>query len=217
MDKELQRRVDEVNKEMLIEDDESQSEPEELQKPIDFYQAQQNASYEASKRPRAYGSPAQMAIVVDKMLDNFRQEHYNISRNLYNHLMDVENRDNAEYLRQKYMTQEALPLVESFVETYGVDAVLNSPRVLKGLDSIMITPNGSGDGFTKAYLRQMHKGQAGEPSTSDAKLAYGMAKVRALADSDDIRGAVSMAKSLKKKVDEGELSASEKDYITRRY
>lgn len=212
MDKDLQKRVNEANKEMLIEDDESQPETEELQRPIDYYQAQQNASYEALQRPRVYGSPAQMAIIADKMVSDFKQTHYNVSRNTYDHLMDVEARDNAEYLRQSYMTQEALPLVESFVETYGVDAVLNNQRVLDALDEIMITPNGFGNGFTKSYLQQMHKGQAKHASASDAKVSYDLAKAKSLADQDDIRGAVSMARAIKKKVDDGELSASEKDY-----
>lgn len=181
--------------------------------PVDYYQAQQNAAYEASQKPKTYGSPAQISQVVDEMVDDFKQEYYNVNKNAYDHYLDANAPDQAEYMRQDYMVKNALPLVESLVETYGVDAILNNKDALRKLDEVMITGNGSGDGFTKGYLKQMHGNQSsGSPSESDMEITYGLQKVRNMADSDDIRGSVNEAQRLKEKVDNGELSASENDY-----
>lgn len=181
--------------------------------PIDLYQAQRNAAYTASQKATAYGSPAQIGRVVDDIVDDFKQARYNVSINQYNHLKDANAPDQAEYMRQDYMVKNALPLVESLVETYGVDAILNNKDALKKLDEVMITGNGSGDGFTAAYLKQMHKQQLGsQPSTSDAEVTNALRKIRAMADNDDIRGSVTEAKRIKEKVDNGSLSASEDDY-----
>lgn len=181
--------------------------------PTDYYQAQRNAALAASQRPKVYGSPAQLNTVVEQMIDDFKQTDYNVNKNQYEHLMDVGTTDQAEYLRQGYMMSEALPMLESLVEIYGVDALLNNRQALEKIDEVMITGNGSGKGFAESYLKQMHKDQMNTTkSSSDAEITSGLRRVRRLADSDDIRGSVSEAKRLKEKVDNGELSASEEDY-----
>ena len=181
--------------------------------PIDYYQMQENAAYEASQKPVAHGSPAKMGQIVDKMVEDFKQSRYNVAKNQYDHLLDADAKDHAEFMRQDYMTKNALPLVESLVDIYGEDAELNNKDVLSKLDSIMITDNGSGDGYTKGYIKQMHKQQMGtQGSDSDMEVMYGLSRVKQMADNDDIRGSVSEAKRLKDKVDRGELSASDDDY-----
>ena len=183
--------------------------------PIDLYQAQRNAAYTASQKVTAYGSPAQIGRIVNDIVNDFKQAYYNVSINQYNHLKDVDAKDQAEYMRQDYMVKNALPLVESLVETYGVDAILNNKDALSKLDEVMITGNGSGDGFTAGYLKQMHNQQmGGQPSPSDMEVTRALSKIRAMADSDDIRGSVTEAKRIKEKVDKGELSANEIDYQT---
>lgn len=209
MDKNFEKRIDEVNDMMLSDAPEEPSQPQ----PIDYYQMQENAAYEASQKPVAHGSPAKMGQIVDKMVEDFKQSRYNVAKNQYDHLLDADAKDQAEFMRQDYMTKNALPLVESLVDIYGVDAVLNNKDVLSKLDSIMITDNGSGDGYTKGYVKQMHKQQIGtQGSESDMEIMYGLSRVKQMADNDDIRGSVSEAKRLKDKVDRGELSASDDDY-----
>lgn len=189
------------------------SEQPQPAEPVDYYQIQENAAYEASQKPTAYGSPAQIGKVVDQMVDGFKQEYYNVNKNAYDHYLDASAPDQAEYMRQDYMTKSALPLVESLVEMFGVDALLNNKGALSKLDEVMITNNGSGDGFTKGYLKQMHQQQIGtQGSDSDMEVVYGLSKVKQMADNNDIRGSVTEAKRLKEKVDNGELSASSDDY-----
>lgn len=213
----LRKQITEVTDE-FFEENTSQSSPEAPEqpkqaRPIDYYQAERNAAYEASQKLTTHGSPAQMIKVVDELVDNFKQTDYNVNKNQYDHLLDTEARDTAEYLRQTYMTEQALPLIESVVETYGVDALINNSKALAKLDEIVLTPNGSSAGFTKGYLAQMHKDQRGESAaTSDMEVINGIRKIKAMADSDDIRGSVAKAKRLKEKVDNGEASASEDDY-----
>lgn len=213
MDKEFEKRIDQVNDQMLSEGSSEPAEAPSQAKPIDYYQAQRNAAYEASQKVTAYGSPAQIGRIVGDMIKEFRQERYNVAMERYKHLIDANAKDQAEYMRQDYMVKNALPLVESLVETYGVDAILNNKDALSKMDEVMITGNGSGDGFTAAYLKQMHKQQmGGQPSQSDMEVTRALSKIRAMADSDDIRGSVTEAKRIKEKVDNGALSASEDDY-----
>lgn len=213
MDKELEKRIAQVNEEALAESSQEPAEGQEQVRPRDYYQMQQNAAYTASQKPTVYGSPAQMVTIVKQMVEDFKQTDYNINRNQYNHLQEYEAYDTAENLRQGYLVNEFFPLVESLVEIYGTDALLNSPRALATLDEVAITPNGAGDGFTKGYLMQMHKGQQAQaPSESDIEVAYGVEKAQRLADQGNVRGGVNLAKQLKDRVDKGELSASDKDY-----
>lgn len=194
---------------------EASQEPEEgLEgaRPVDYYQLQRNSAYEASQRPTTYGAPAGVQTVVDKMVEKFKATDYNVNKNQYDHLKEYEANDAAEHLRQGYLNTEFLPLVEGLVENYGVDALLNNKRVLAKLDEVVISPNGSGAGFTKGYLMQMHKGQQSTPSQSDAEVAYGVLKAKHMADNGNVRGGVNLAKKLKERVDRGELSASESDY-----
>lgn len=213
MDKDFEKRIDEVNDQMLSDGSQEAQEAPSQTKPIDLYQAQRNAAYEASQKATAYGSPAQIGQIVDNIVDDFKASRYNVAINQYNHLKDANAPDQAEYMRQDYMVKNALPLVESLVETYGVDAILNNKDALSKLDEVMITGNGSGDGFTAAYLKQMHSQQmGGQPSPSDMEVTRALSKIRSMADNNDIRGSVTEAKRIKEKVDRGQLSANSDDY-----
>lgn len=202
-----------VTEEMFSQAAPGPAEQPQTAEPVDYYQMQENAAYEASQKPTAYGSPAQIGKIVNKMVDEFKQTDYNVSKNQYDHLLDVEAKDQAEYLRQDYMNKSALPLVESLVEMYGVDAILNNRDALSKLDEVMITGNGSGDGYTKGYLKQMHKQQLGtQGSESDIEVTYGLSRIKQMASNDDIRGSVVEAQRIKEKIDNGSLSASPEDY-----
>ena len=189
-------------------------EDQEQAKPIDYYQAMRNDAYEASQSPTVHGSPAQLPIIVDKMVEDFKQTDYNVNRNQYDHLREYEANDEAERLRQNYLVTEFLPLVESVVEIYGPSALLNSQKALDKLDEVALTPNGSGHGFTEGYLMQMHKGQTPRGSRSDIEVSYGLAKAQDMANDGDIRGGIGLAKNLVERINRGELSASEEDYET---
>ena len=212
MDNELKKKVDKANEEMVVEAPQKAVEEPGTLKLVDYYQAMRNAAYTASQSPTVHGTPAALPIIVDKMVESFKQTDYNVNRNQYDHLIEYDAKSTAENLRQGYLVNEFFPLVESIVENYGVDALLNSPKALAKLDEVAITPNGSGGGFTKGYLKQMHKGQTATPSKSDVEIAYGIAKAKQMAGDGNIRGGVGAVKKLKEKVDKGELSASDSDY-----
>lgn len=215
MDKELKQRMDKANEQMVVEASQEPAEGPQTSQPIDYYQAQQNSAYEASQSPTVHGSPAGLTKIVEKMVEDFKQSNYVADKDRYDYLTNNDARGPAETFRQNYLVSKFFPLVESIVENYSVDSLLNNPKALAELDSVAITPNGSGDGFTKGYIQQMHKGQLNNsPSQSDIEVKWQLMKARKMADDGDIRGGVSLAKRLKQKVDQGELSASEKDYET---
>ena len=218
----LQERINKANNQMLTGDDPVgapaqptlQPQPESsVPQPTDYYQMQANAAQEASKRPTAYGSPAEMKQVVKELTTNASEKYYNAYKHQYDHLIDANNINGAKQMANEYMMYHALPIIASLVETYGADAIINSPDTLEQLDSIMLTGNGSGDGYTRAYIKQMYSQNLGTNSSkSDIEVARGLQKATGIASQGDIRSAVGIAKTLKEKIDRGELSASPEDY-----
>ena len=215
----MQDRIEQVAKEELARAKEArraaQEVPEQPPAPqaSDYYQMQTNAAYEASKHPTAYGSPAEMKQVVKELVDNTSEKYYNAYKHQYDHLVDANDMNSAKQMANEYMMYHALPVIASLVETYGADAVINSPDTLEQLDSIMLTGNGAGDGYTKAYIKQMYSQNLGtNKSTSDIEVIRGLQRATGIANQGDIRSAVGMAKALKEKIDRGELSASSEDY-----
>lgn len=218
----LQERINKANNQMLTGDDpvgapaqpSPQPQPEApVPQPTDYYQMQANAAQEASQRPTAYGSPAEMGQVVDNIVKESSEKYYNAYKHQYDHLVDANDMNGAKQMANEYMMYHALPVIASLVETYGVDALMNNKSALEKLDSIMLTGNGDGDGYTKAYLKQMYSQTLGtNESKSDIEVTRGLQKATGIANQGDIRSAVGIAKTLKEKIDRGELSASPEDY-----
>lgn len=217
----MQDRIEQVAKEELARAKEArkaaQEAPEQAPslQPQDYYQMQANAAYEASQRPTAYGAPAEMSQVVDEMAKDVEDHYYNAYNNQFQHLIDMNDNNGAQQTAQEYMMQYALPLVASLVEMYGADALLNNKNALSKLDSVMLTGNGAGDGFTESYLRQMHSQTLKtQGSQSDIEVVRGLRRAMGTASQSNIREAVAIARSLKNRIDKGELSASPEDYRT---
>ena len=218
----LQARINKANNSMVTGDDPvgapsiaPQEAPEQPQMPQahDYYQMQQNAAYEASQHPTVYGSPAEMGQVIDDMVTNTAEKYYNAYKNQYEHLIDANDYNGAKQMANEYMMYHALPMIASLVEMYGADALMNSKGALDKLDSVMLTGNGEGDGYTRSFLKQMYSQNLGtNSSSSDIEVRRGIQKASGVADQGDIRSAVGLAKSLKERVDNGELSASPEDY-----
>lgn len=217
----MEERINKVNNKMLNGDDPvgaPQPAPEPQTAPqsspvADYYQMQANAAQEASQRPTAYGSPAEMRQVVDALVKETAEKYYNAYKRQYDHLIDANDMNRAKQTANEYMMSHALPAVASLVETYGADAILNNKDALAKLDSIMLTGNGAGDGYTRAYLKQMYSQDLGSTgSVSDAEIVHGLRKAMGIANEGDIRSAIGLAKNLRERVDKGELSASPEDY-----
>lgn len=220
----LQERINKANNQMLTGDDPvgapAQTPPEPqpeapMPQPTDYYQMQANAAQQASQSPTAYGSPAEMGQVVDSMVKEASEKYYNAYKHQYDHLVDTNDMNGAKQLANEYMMHHALPIIASLVEMYGADALVNNKGALEKLDTIMLTGNGAGDGYTKAFLKKMYSQILGtRSSSSDAEVVRGLQKATGIAEQGDIRSAVGIAKGLKEKIDRGELSASPEDYST---
>ena len=112
------------------------------------------------------------------------------------------------------MESSFLPSVEALTAAYGPDAVLANRDVLGMLDDVAISRNGRGDGYTASFIRSMDSDERGQVgSQSDSEVVNAIKKIRQLNRRRDIRSAVGMAENLKKRVDAGELSASDDDYM----
>lgn len=213
-----QEAIERVTKQMFSEsasDNEPTDSPEPAQggaggEAVDFYQQKQESSYRASQKPKTHGSPKQLGMIVSKMVKSCTRD-FREARSQFDSV-SMTNPDEAENIKMSYMEQKYLPLVESLASEYGTDALINSERALDELDSLALTANGYGKGYTKAYLKAIrNEGTMGKGSSTDAEVSNKIAHIERMAGKDDIRGAVSLAKRTLSKINEGSLSASDED------
>ena len=129
-------------------------------------------------------------------------------------LKDRGERGRAEILRQQYMQENFIPAVEIVVNATSPDEVLNSERALGELDKYALL-EGSGKGYTAAYIRQAYGNQLGrQKGRSDPSVSSGVMRMNALLDGGDVRAAVGVANDLKDKIDRGDAMADDIDYET---
>lgn len=179
--------------------------------PIDLYQAKRNDRYEKSGRASSYGSPKTLNTIAQQMADTIVPQ-YNVAVNQFNHLQEYGMNDDAQAFADDYMENDFIPVVMGLVDQYGADSILKNQRVLDTLDAKALTGNGDGAGYTAAFIRTMAPEVQGTvASVSDIELEDRINDLKEM-NTDDPRGAISMAVSLKERVDNGELSASADDY-----
>lgn len=120
----------------------------------------------------------------------------------------------ANLLRDQYMREEFLPAVEVVANTVSPDELLNNKTALARLDEMAISGGRRRmDGYTAAYIRSAYRDVLGQASgESDETVIDGVRSVNSLMDSGEASGARGTARRLKKKIDAGELRASEDDY-----
>ena len=98
------------------------------------------------------------------------------------------------------------------VNASSPDDLLNSKRALEELDKYALL-EGSGKGYTAAYVRQAYGNQLGQvKGRSEPSVKLGVQRINMMLDNGQIRSAVSLASKLKDQIDKGEKSSSDEDY-----
>lgn len=121
-------------------------------------------------------------------------------------------RGRSELLRQQYMQEDFIPAVEVIVNATSPDEVLNDKKVLSELDKYALLA-GDGKGYTASYIRQAYGNQLGDKtSRTDPSIRSDIIRIHELLDNGEVRTAYSIADRIKKKVDDGDITADEIDY-----
>lgn len=191
-------------------------EPVESLEPVDVYQQVQDRIYDVEQKDYPKGASYAVTMATNAVIDGHGAEGlakaYSRAKNDIETLKSQGERGRAELRRQQYMQEFFLPAIEIVINSTSPDELLNSVKALDTLDKYALL-EGSGKGYTSTYIRQAYGNQLGQQTgRSDASVRSGVMRINALLDDGQIRTALGVANSLKKKIDSGEAIADDIDY-----
>lgn len=184
----------------------------------DIYQRNIDARREAGRKQSPRGSSQMVLRIVQDAINGLDGREglahaYKRAKDDSDLLRERGDKARAEMVKQQYMEERFLPIVEVAVNFTSPDEVLNSEKALRTLDDYVLS-TGSGRGYTASYVRTAYGEQLGKvPAHSDAYTTDAMRRIRRLAFVDNLRGAYGLAKKLKGEIDRGEHQISDADYL----
>lgn len=189
--------------------------------PVDIYQRNQDARIEEFNKKRPRGSSTLVKAVTQSIIDGavpgdgLAAAHKRAEEDSES-LKERGEIERSELARQQYMDEKFLPAVEAVVNYTSPDEVLNCKDALSALDKYALGV-GSQKGYTAAYIRQAYGDMLGQDlngnlDRSDDAVREAVCKITKLADHDEIRTAIGVAKQIKKSIDNGEHIANDDDY-----
>lgn len=220
-DEELEKRIKKANDKFISEADDGQDTTfGEAEAFVDIYQNGANKVREESKKIRPNGSSTLVKAVTRAVVDGDGAEGLAHAHKRAKDDSDIYRRrgerDRAEVAKQQYMEEHFLPAVETVISYTSPDELLNCKEALSALDKYVF---GTGDstGYTASYVRSAYKDLLGQDldgrfDQSDPAVTDAVRRIRFLANRDDIRTAIGLAKRIKKQIDDGEHLASDADY-----
>lgn len=184
--------------------------------PVDLYLRNQKKMRDMSEKSYPRGSSRIVSAAVYSVVDGQGGEGlahaYKEAKEDVDTLKRMEERERADLRRQQYMQEYFLPAVELVVNSASPDEVLNSKQALADLDEYALL-EGSGKGYTAAYIRQAYGNQLGQVKGRDEpNVRNAIMRINSLLDNGEIRTAVGIASALKEKIDRGESMASDMSY-----
>lgn len=183
--------------------------------PVDIYQQTQDHIYDVGQKSFPRGSSPIVNAAVASVIDGAGAEGlaraYKRAKDDCESLMDKGERGRAQLLRRQYMQEYFLPAVEVVVNSASPDDLLANKKALDELDKYALL-EGSGKGYTATYVRQAYGNQLGQvQGRSDDFVSDGVRKINMLLDDGEVRAALSIANSIKKKIEDGEAVADDND------
>lgn len=184
--------------------------------PVDIYQRNMDRIIETNQKSFPKGSSKAVDMSLYAVIDGVGAEGlahaYHEAEEDIDTLKERGERGRAEVRRNQYMQEYFLPAVEIVVNSTSPDEVLNSKRALDMLDKYALL-EGSGKGYTAAYIRQAYGNQLGQQTgRSDHSVRSDVMRINAMLDSGQIRTAVGVANKIKDKIDHGDAMADDIDY-----
>lgn len=216
-------RLDESFSTIIKKQSEKKEEEEEAPYvPVDLYQRDLDAIRVEAKKRRPNGSSALVKTVTQSVIDGDDVPGAGLAAAYKRAEDDSEfykrkgEPDRAEIARKQYMDEKFIPAIETVVNYTTPDEVLNSKDALSALDKYALVL-GNAKGYTAAYIRSAYgnllgKDLYGDFGNSDPTVKETVCRIKLLADTDQIRTAVGLAKQLKKQIDNGEHMAGDEDY-----
>lgn len=191
-------------------------EPEEAPEPVDVYQRDRVRIRDVNTKSFPKGSSAIVTMAANSVVDGAGAE--GLARAFKRAKDDSESlkargeQGRAELRRRQYMQEYFLPAVEIVVNSASPDELLSNDRALKELDKYVLL-EGSGKGYTAAYVRQAYGNQLGQAKSKDDNFVRGsIQRLNMLLDNGEVRAALGLANKIKDRVDKGEAMADDASY-----
>lgn len=182
----------------------------ETTQPNDVYQNRRNEMYDTKTR-NARGAMPRMKLDLSALQDSNIKYAHKKALDDSEYYTSICNKQYANMVKQKYMEDEFLPVVDALVRMNGLGAVQSNQQVLSELDGLTLLNGNQGHGYTQAYLASMY-GLEDAVERTDAMVEKAIREIKYLCANDQIRSAVGKANDIKKRIDAGENVASGEDY-----
>lgn len=187
-------------------------EPAAPQMPVDFYQ-QRRAARRDQPVARVKGASKKLMLDLESLLDGGLEDAYRKAVDDSESLRAEGELARADMVRQQYMEESFLPLVDALIRLNSQEEVLASQDALETLDSLAMTPGGGkSDGYTSVYVSSMYEPVAEQVFTTDAEVADGIRRINALCNRGNVKPAIAIANKLLEGISMGENRATPDDY-----
>ena len=182
--------------------------------PIDTWQVYADARREYARKQFPNGATKKFGLAAEGVREGLKTA-YNVAKANADNAAKRGDKMRASVWRQQYMEDKFLPAIDAMVLLGSADELLNAKDVLSAFDSMtLLDDNLSGKGYTESIVRSLYDDKLGKKgSRSDAIVREGVQKVRDLTRVGNIRLAVKTAEKLLSKIDAGENSAEDTDYM----
>ena len=215
----LVSRINEANDKYVADDGgtlpDNQSNAEaslQNQMPVDLADLMRRQRLKESRTPRPIGASPRVKTDIEYMSKKIERE-YNLAKDTIKTLASNGDTARARMAQDQYMNDTFLPLIESLTHIVPADELMNASSSLDELDKYVLTPGGSGAGYTRALLQQLYaNGEGTTNPRTDGMVEDAVRRIKCMVADGQIRTAVGLATKTKSSIDKGEHSASQEDY-----
>lgn len=209
----LDERINAVNDEMVTEV-EGTEEVVSSNQLTDLLQQQRNA-WRSTQPRKARGATPKAQVDTSLLRDSGVQQQHKKAKDDSDYYTRIGNKQYASMIKQQYMTDYYLPIVDALVKLNGMDAVLTNQDILKQLDSLTLLDGTRGNGYTQAFIKTMYRPEqtvVEATEISDVQVQQALKNIKQLCEDDQIQTAVGKANDIKRRIDKGENIANAEDY-----
>lgn len=218
-EKELQRRIDAANEEMVQEVPETEQPPvdeetvlEVAPGPVDIFDRQSQAIFDMPKT-RVRGAKKKLLLDLDQLLDNGIEEAYRKAVDDSEYLRAEGEAQRARLTEESFMQKWYRPTVDALIRLNSQEEVLAADEALATLDNFAMLPGGGkADGYTAVYVSTLYEPVAEQTFNSDAEVLDVVRRVNGLLDAKQVRSASSLASRMLESIDAGSNRATPEDY-----
>lgn len=178
--------------------------------PTDLLQQQRDQWREAEARS-SRGAKPKMKLDVSMIEDIDLQGAYKKAKDDSDYYTSIGNKQYASMIKQQYMQDKFLPVVDAMVKLNGMGAVQANQDILRQLDQLTLLDGTRGNGYTEMLVRSLYRPEE-QVERSDGQVRDAVKSIRMLCETDQIRSAVGRANDIKRRIDAGENVASQDDY-----